>query len=79
MAGNFVLTGPKTHRSTEWELINGEPTFPGGLDVLGHVEVLSFLNSVIQNGAVEVSSSKNYQRLLKWNQQEIEAITRQVF
>lgn len=79
MAGNFVLTGPKTHRSTEWELINGEPTFPGGLDVLGHVEVLSFLHSVIQNGAVEVSSSKNYQRLLKWNQQEIEAITRQVF
>lgn len=79
MAQNFVLTGPKTHRSTEWELINADHEFPGGLDVLTHVEVLSFLNSVIHNGVVEVSTSKNYQALLKWNQDEIQKISREIF
>lgn len=79
MAGNFVLTGPKTHRSTEWELINGEDSFPGGLDVLSHVEIFNFLNSVVQNQTVEVSTSKNYQALLKWNQEKISMITTEIF
>ena len=78
MAESFVLTGIKTHRSTEWDLINQDPHVSGGISVGNDVEFLASLKLIIQS-KVSIRGSKNYQSLLQWNRDRIRALVNEIF
>lgn len=78
MAQSRVITGTKTHRSTEWELINQDPDCIGGLSVGSSSEFLSALKASIQSKTT-IGGSKNYQSLLQWNKRSIVQLVREYF
>lgn len=78
MAQSRVITGTKTHRSTEWELINQDPDCIGGISVESSSEFLSALKASIQ-AKTTIGGSKNYQSLLQWNKGSIALLVREYF
>lgn len=78
IAQNTVITGVKTHRSTEWELINQDEERTGGISVGSSGEFLNALRVIIQS-KTSIGGSKNYQSLIQWNKERINDLVKNYF
>lgn len=73
-----VITGEKTYRSTEWDLINQDVANPGGISVSTSAEYLNALNAIILSKN-SIGGSKNYQSLIQWNREKINQLVKTYF
>ncbi len=72
IAGSRVLTGPKTHRSTEWDLVSQDELELSHLSIKNAAEFGNYLQLYFKeknqsSPMAKIETSKNYQSLLQWN------------